>query len=689
LRIAATAVATVAIAYGWGAVAGPHLFDAGELVAAGVRLGASHAPGQPLHALLAWGATLFPFGPIAFRVSLLSVALAGAAAFSAARIVDDALARMGATDRGVVWLPAATAVGVLLAPPIAPQIGRPEVYTLALALALEGARQLVAWAARDSGAGAALRRAALLAGLAVAVHPPHALALLAVGAALLVALRRDVLRAPRAIGGAALACVAGMLAIAYLPLRAAAGAPTWGDARSASGLLAYLAGSAYRHNLGFRGGASAIGGIVDVLGYVVVPSGLVAIAALTLIAGRRSEMREGAARAALPAIGGSAAAALVAACLQPLQPANPDNVAYAGPAAALAIALGGAALGVTARAAGRTATGVGAVALGLAPLAGGDPGAALRADVPALETLAFALTDAPPPRALVVVRTDFVAAAWMQAQAAESARPDVALLVEGLSTSSWHWRGLAQHPLYDGTPIRSGEGRGYAPWVRGAIMRAVGAVAIASEHDDPVEGRGVVCGPYLLLPTEHVESWRARFDRAFAERTIGAPARMIRYGPGGYADNAHGVIREIEIARAWRLLIRGRTALAIAALRRASAPLPAGATAIAEGVVGPPQRSAPPVIRDPNAIFATAEDAVRELAALLYAAGEPARSAALLEAQQARQDDRALLQLAWMLAEDGMIAEARSAVARYRDLRGGDRDVEALEARLRDHAAAP
>ena len=44
--------------------AGPHLYDAGELVAAAWTLGASHPPGQPLHALLAHVLTWLPLGPI-------------------------------------------------------------------------------------------------------------------------------------------------------------------------------------------------------------------------------------------------------------------------------------------------------------------------------------------------------------------------------------------------------------------------------------------------------------------------------------------------------------------------------------------------------------------------------------------------------------------------------------------------
>ncbi|MDQ3033902.1 MAG: hypothetical protein M3Y87_15910, partial [Myxococcota bacterium] len=101
-------------------------------------------------------------------------------------------------------------------------------------------------------------------------------------------------------------------------------------------------------------------------------------------------------------------------------------------------------------------------------------------------------------------------------------------------------------------------------------------------------------------------------------------------------------------------------------------------------VSGSPIRPPPPVVRDAGAIFATAEDVVRELAMMLVALGEPARAAQMLDAQQRRGDDRALLQLAWMQASDGLLEPARAALARYREMHP-DREAEiaALAERLR------
>ncbi|UJR79393.1 protein O-mannosyl-transferase family [Sandaracinus amylolyticus] len=652
----AALLVVAAIALTWGAAASPHVFDAGELVAAAAQLGAGHPPGQPLHALLGYAATLVPLGPLAWRVALLSAAMGLWAAHEAAGIVADAMARDGREGR---VLPALTALAVLIAPAVAPQLARPEVYTLALALTLAGARRLIAWACGDRRA---LRVAALIAGLAVAVHPPHALALIAIGAVTLIAWRRD---AWRGIGWAAVACVIGLGMIAYLPVRAMAGARTWGDPTTLDGIVAYLSGRAYGANLGARSGSWAAV-IVEPIAYVVIGGGIgIAIA---LLARARSK--------SVIVIGAAACAAVVAACLQPHERANPDNVAYAAPAMTLMLALGGAAL-ATSRAP-RPVISLGALALVIAPLATSDVASALRAEQTQLETLAFSLVDAPPPRALVVVRSDFVAAAWMQARDVEGARPDLAVMIEGLATSSWHWRSFAGHPRFDGTPSR-GAGSGHAAWVRGAIDRARGHVAIVSEHDEPVSGRGSVVGAYLVLATD-----AADLRRAFAERTAGAPARAMRDVPAWYGGLGHGVVRDLEIARASRWLVRDRAPLAIAALRRASAPLAPEETAIAEGVTGAPRRAPPPLVDDPTAIFATEEDVVRALATILVALGEPGRAMQLLEAQAARGDDRALVQLAWIQLEDGLLEPARAAVARYRALHPDrERELEALGARLR------
>src|SRR6202030_1985245 len=53
--------------------------DSPELIAASVTLGVPHAPGYPLFAMLGHLFSLIPFGPIPFRVNLLSVTCDAAA----------------------------------------------------------------------------------------------------------------------------------------------------------------------------------------------------------------------------------------------------------------------------------------------------------------------------------------------------------------------------------------------------------------------------------------------------------------------------------------------------------------------------------------------------------------------------------------------------------------------------------
>ena len=85
----------------WFAPLGAQLYDGGELVAAASELGGSHAPGQPLHAIAGYAASLVPLGTIGFRVSLLSVVCAVLAGWIGAKIVErsvDGLPRSAVTS---------------------------------------------------------------------------------------------------------------------------------------------------------------------------------------------------------------------------------------------------------------------------------------------------------------------------------------------------------------------------------------------------------------------------------------------------------------------------------------------------------------------------------------------------------------------------------------------------------------
>ncbi|MCA9583125.1 MAG: DUF2723 domain-containing protein, partial [Myxococcales bacterium] len=504
----------------WHAAAGPHIFDAGELAVSVWDLGGSHAPGQPLYSILAHVFTWIPLGPLPFRIALFSTAMAGFAAWLTGSLAAELLDHLDAPESWARRLaPEATALAVLLGPVLLRQSLRIEVYALALVLTLLSLRSLFRWGARRSGH---LGPAALYAGLAAAVHPPHAFVPVLVGAFILVVERRDQLRAWRPLALAAIAFCLGVAVYAFLPIRAYAGASMWDDPTTWEGFTRYVSGHAYRQNLG---GASTSLDILtrtsDVVFYVLQASGVLPLLGAALL-GAGAVLQEGTEARRRVYMLFSISLAVIPACLQDLDIANPDNVAYAGPAVALFIAIGAVGFALTAR----TKVLHLSALVGLAALAANLPSLPflpdhLRSDAPQLETLSGILTDTPPPRSLVVTPTDYVGGAWLMARALDGSRPDVALFIPGLATSSFHWRTLAPHPLYSGQPIFfPGSPNRRAGFVRGAIEQAYRRIPIVSEDDAEVIGRGAVAGPYLVIPADEVPTRASRWSASVGERLM-------------------------------------------------------------------------------------------------------------------------------------------------------------------------
>ena len=214
----------VFVGLAFGGAAGPHPWDVGELVAAAARLGGSHAPGQPLHALLGYAIARLPLGTIVLRVAWLSSLGAAVAAYAIGRAV---LALADRDDDATHTASMLTALGVALTPAVLRSAMRPEVYTLALACVALGAWAL---AERARGYAHGLRVTAILAGLAFALHPPHALALAVMALVACIAKRPRVVEV---LSSSMLGLVVMLALIAYLPIRASAGAPCWGDPTTA------------------------------------------------------------------------------------------------------------------------------------------------------------------------------------------------------------------------------------------------------------------------------------------------------------------------------------------------------------------------------------------------------------------------------------------------------------------------
>jgi hypothetical protein len=632
--------------------AGPHLYDAGELMAACWTLGASHPPGQPVHALLAHILTWLPLGPMTARIALFSSGCALLAAGIASRLSRELAGELGASDTSAQLGGAGTALAVLLCSPVLRQALRIEVYALALALTLLSMLHVLRWAL-----GRGLRHlwlGALVAGIAGAVHPPHALAVALVALGFVAARPALVLRQPLAtvLGGVGFGLL-GLCAYAYLPVRAAAGAPMWGDPRTLQGFFSYVSAEAYTHKSHGTGHVSIARELYDYSRYLFTEGGgLAAASVLALWLVARNANRGVLVGAAL-----AAWLAVVAACIQPIEPRNPDNIAYLGPAVSFSVALGAAALAALFATRLRWVAAVGLSGLALQPAALPRAAETLHADLPALETLGSSLLESPPPRALVVATTDFAAATWMMAQATDGARPDAALFVAGLSTSSWQWAQLARHPSLSSRPVR-GPGRdSHEQYRNGAILSALPHVPVALERDVGIDSTGI-SGPYVVL--SHARRARAPpSQRSIGERLDAVITRDATRSPAGDYGAGAAIVRDYQQQRAQRLLALGRADAALAQLEASLWPLPEAQRALLRTTGQRLARALAEVVKDPDAFPVSLEDIVRFSAALLWAVGHEQAARSLLAAQAERADPRALLQLGWLQLSSGDHAAAQ------------------------------
>ncbi|MFI5309290.1 MAG: hypothetical protein ACHQ53_18180, partial [Polyangiales bacterium] len=354
---------------------------------------------------------------------------------------------------------------------------------------------------------------------------------------------------------------------------------------------------------------------------------------------------------------------IAGACVQPLEARNPDNVAYLAPSLALWLAAGvaGFAALLSGRAKALGALGLCLTALPFTTLA--ELPSRLRADVPALETLTAALVEAPPPRALVVVTEDFTASAWMMAHAVDGARPDTALFVAGLSTSSWHWAQLARHPALDGRPVRAAGRDPHERYLRGAVLTALPHVPVALELDLPGARPSEIIGGYAVLDAVEPPHAALLDPRSITERVIPTITRDAARGPSGDAGAAASVVRAYLCRRSWRLLRLGQSDRALRAASLALWDLPPAERALLRAGEGASAPRLPHVLDDPASFEVSLEDAVRTAAVELWALSQRDAARSLLERQAGRGDPHALLQLALLLAFDGQRAAALTVLA--------------------------
>ena len=185
-------------------------WDIGEMDTVPYMLGIAHPPGLPLYTLAGWFFShAFPFGPVAFRMSLFSALCMSFAAWCVYAIVRE----LGSDRVSAVlaaWLFAAGGVAWTVATRADAHAFAAAFYALALLLLLRWYRQPSA---------ASLNAAALGFGFAVASHPIGLFLLPAIVTLVIAKLHEA---DPRTFVGASLiALVAASVWFLYLPLRSA------------------------------------------------------------------------------------------------------------------------------------------------------------------------------------------------------------------------------------------------------------------------------------------------------------------------------------------------------------------------------------------------------------------------------------------------------------------------------------
>lgn len=224
--------------------------DGGEFVAASVELGIAHPPGHPLAALLGAVATFLPFGPLSFRVALMSAFFAALASLFLFRAIDMTLRSM------LPWagIRETIALGATLSVAAASgwwfQAVRPEVYALQAALVCFILERVLAFEVQWPLAQPSRLYAASIAfGLALANH--HLLAFLVLPAVAPSLAHLVISRALRPLWFCVLGTLAGLSTYLYLPLRAHAEPRlNLGDPDSLSRFFWVISAKAFQKNQG-------------------------------------------------------------------------------------------------------------------------------------------------------------------------------------------------------------------------------------------------------------------------------------------------------------------------------------------------------------------------------------------------------------------------------------------------------
>jgi tetratricopeptide (TPR) repeat protein len=411
------------------AAPGLYLRDAGELSTAAFTLGVAHETGFALWCLLAKAATLIPVGEVATRVTLLSALGGAATAWLAYRVVR-ALATDGELEPGEspsARANAGAAAGVAAAAVVAAGLTFfraatvPEVYT-PTAAALAAALWL--WPSLLAGDRRAGLLLAFLGGLSLGLH---AHLRLLVGPAAVVAALWRLRRGDRWPLVAPTALALGAAVVAYLPLRAArAPAANWADPHTLGGVAAHLSAArirgAYADQMFHRVGAHLAAFARLTEGQLGVPVLLFAAGGLVWLMAEPKRRALGVILIVILVGDALYSAALNPMAIDDLQDGHPT-------ALALAIAAGAGVLAAARRLGGAAPWAAAAMAVLLCvPAALADVDAKLGLDGEAGRWSRAALAQAPP-RAVIEVESDDLAAGTTYEQYVAGERPDVLVRV--------------------------------------------------------------------------------------------------------------------------------------------------------------------------------------------------------------------------------------------------------------------
>lgn len=489
---------------------GTFLFDSGELAGTAFELGAGHPPGQPLYALLLYAMSLIPLGAVMFRMSLVSLLCSVLALKIFLEILEQRLPKQR-------WFACLFGLMFVLHPIVLRQAGHVELYSFAQVLFLLGFKSIEDSIQKDTHNA----RGWFWAGLLSVVNLPYAFALSA--ALLLMVLcqpnHKKRWRLSWKDAGGALMFLFGLLLNASLWVRSHSQSRMWGDASTWQGWVNYALARAYSKNMGRT---SDVLRHVEELWWLMWPCFLGAVLGVYFWRSRKLSLAQ---QTWFASVMGAAVASLVFVLPTVLDLGLPDHQAYLFPLWLMLLFLpwqlwkGG-----------PYRWWVSFAILGLSWWPERNRLGFIHVDAKA-EQYEFETVDQVTPRAFVLSKHDYLDGVWSRYESIEAMRPDVAMMIEGMASSRWHWKHLNHHPLFQVEPIGIKRRDAQNPWVMGALSLTLGHVDVYTEEKQPALKAGRNCGPYFVYAV--TSGWEDRnhaYVREVLEGIMNCNATDFRWG---------------------------------------------------------------------------------------------------------------------------------------------------------------